>query len=734
VISPIHESLPGLGRRDFLRAGALFGGALVVAFTIPGSRARAAGSSTGSNSGSSPDASTGATPFAPNAWLRIGADDSVTIIVDRSEMGQGIYTSLPMLIAEELEAEWSKVKIEPAPADPVYTNPLLGAQGTGGSTSTRAAWLPLRQAGAAAREMLIDAAAKTWGVDRSECKAENGAIVHAKSGKSARFGALAEAASALPVPKDPPLKDPKDFKLLGIPGRRLDTPSKTDGSAQFSLDVRLPGMKYAVVARCPVMGGKLATFDDTHAKTVPGVRAVIPIESGVAVVADSTWQALKGRDALVVTWSEGKNADLSSDSIHKSLVDRAEKPGALVRNDGDAEKALETAVKRVEAQYEVPFMAHATMEPMNCTADVRADGCDLYAPTQFQGWAQATAAAISGHPLEKVKVHTTLLGGGFGRRGEMDFIAESVQISKAIGAPAKVVWTRADDMQHDVYRPSTYTKLAAALDRNGKPLALWSRIVGPSIMTRVLPQLVQGGIDKTSTEGLADHPYAIPNVHVEYALHDLGVPVGFWRSVGNSQNGFILESFIDELADASGDDPLEFRRALLRDKPRHKAVLEAAAKVAGWGRKMPEGSGLGIAVLESFGTFVAHVAEVSVVRDGRFKVQHVWCAIDCGMTVNPDTIEAQMQGCIIWGLSMLKGRITLDKGRVQQSNFHDFPIARIEETPKIDVMILKSAEAPGGCGEPGVPPLAPAVANAIFAACGKRVRRLPIVREDLARS
>jgi len=637
-----------------------------------------------------------------------------------------------MLVAEELGADWSRVRFEFAPAAAAYANPILHAQGTGGSTSIRAAWKPMRTAAAAAREMLVEAAASRWNVDRSECAADQGRIVHSKSARSASFGSLVAAASALAVPKEPALKPADAYTLVGTPTKRLDTPSKCDGSARFGIDVRLPSMKYAVVARCPVFGGRVRSHDDARARAMPGVRSVMPIASGIAVVADTTWQAVRAREALQIEWDEGANARLSDASIHELYVAAAAKSGAVAREDGDAPSEIARSAERIEAVYEVPFMAHATMEPMNCTADVRSDGCDLHVPTQFQTTAQSTAARIAGLSPDKVDVHTTFCGGGFGRRSETDFVSEAVEISKALRTPVQVVWTRDDDVQHDVYRPATYTTLAAALGRDKKPLAFFARIVGPSIFARVMPQNVKDGIDRTSVEGLKDMPYAIPNVRIEYVRQETGVPVGFWRSVGHSQNGFILESFIDEMARAANVDALAFRRSLLEEKPRHRAVLEAAANAAGWGRRMPQGSGLGIAVLESYESYVAEVAEVAVSADGSHRVQHVWCAIDCGTNVNPDTITAQMHSGIVWGLSMLKGRVTVRRGRVEQTNFHDFPVLRIEEMPLVDVTIVKSGEPPGGVGETAVPPLAPAVANAIFAACGTRVRKLPILPGSLA--
>jgi isoquinoline 1-oxidoreductase beta subunit len=708
-------------RRDFLKKSATAGTALVIGFYLPGKFEALA---------DAPPAE----PAALNAWVRIAPDDSVTILIDKSEMGQGIVTSLSMLLAEELEFDWKKVRTEFAPAAPAYFNPLFGLQGTGGSVSIRASWGPLTKAGAAAREMLVATAAKQWYVEPSACHVENGAVVHTATNKRLGYGALVEEAAKLPVPASPALKDPKDYKYIGKPMKRLDTPSKVNGKAGFGIDVRLPNIQHAVVARCPVFGGQLKSFDDSKAKAVRGVKQVLPISSGVAVVADNTWSAMEGQRALQITWDEGANAANSSEAIRKLYLAAAEKPGAIARKDGDADAALASAAKRVEAAYEVPFLAHAAMEPMNCAADVRADGCDIYAPTQFQTFAQLTGAKITGLKPEQVRVHTTYLGGGFGRRAEQDFVAEAVEISKAAGAPVQVTWSREDDVQHDFYRPAAYSKLVAGLDADGWPIALKSCIVGPSIMSRFFPGSVKNGIDESSVEGQANSKYAIPNFLVEYALTEAGVPVGFWRSVGNSHNGYITECFIEELAKAGGKDPFEFRRKLLANAPRHRGVLELAADKAGWGKPLPAGRTRGIAMVESFGSFVSEVAEVSVNRkSGDVRVHRVVCAVDCGRHVNPDTIAAQMEGAIVFGLTAaLKGQITIEKGRVQQSNFHDYEMLRLNEMPNVEVHIVQSNEAPGGVGEPGTPPIAPAVCNAIFAATGKPIRRLPIRAADLA--
>src|SRR5881409_2894209 len=649
------------------------------------------------------------------------------VIVDRSEMGQGVATSLPMLLAEELEADWSKIKIEFAPADKAYTNPMFGMQGTGGSTSVRAAFTPLRKAGAAARELLVAAAAQTWNVDKAECRAEKGAVIHTRSKRRLTYGKLAAKAAALPLPHDVPLKDPKDWRILGTRVRRLDTPPKVDGSAEFGIDVKRPGLLVAVIARSPVFGGKVKSFDATKAKAVPGVRHVVEISSGVAVVADGYWPAKKGRDALEITWDEGPNAGVSSASISQLFAQRAEQPGAVARHDGAPDAALPAAPTKLDAAYDLPFLAHATMEPMNCTAHVRADGVDIWAPTQFQTGAQGLGAKIGGVTPDKVRVHTTYLGGGFGRRFELDFMQEALETSKAVKAPVKVVWSREDDIQNAQYRPACYHQMRAGLDAAGQPAAWTQRIVAPSIMARVFPDTVKNGLDGEAVEGAMEMPYTTPNVHVDYVLTDTGIPVGFWRSVNNSFNAFVVESFIDELAHAAKKDPYEYRRDLLGKAPRHLAVLNLAASKAGWGTPLPTGRARGIAVYKAFETYVAQVAEVSVDSDGAPHVHRVVCAVDCGPVVNPDTVEAQMQSAIVYGLTAaLWGEITIDRGRVQQGNFNDYRMLRLAEMPQVEVHIVSSTDSQGGVGEPGTPPIAPAVCNAIFALTGKRVRKLPI--------
>ena len=705
-----------VNRRDFIKIVSTAGGGLLLGVYLP-SLARVFAETT-PKSGE---------PFAPNAWIRITPDNVITILVDKSEMGQGVETSLPMLVAEELEVNLAKIRTEFAPAGPAYQNPRMGQQGTGGSSSVHASFDPLRRAGATAREMLIAAAAQQWGTDPQSCHARDGFVINEHTDKKLSYGELVETAAKIPVPKNVALKEAKDWTLVGKPAHRLDTPLKVDGTAVFGIDVKVPDALVAVVARCPVFGGKVKSFDATAAKKMAGVKNVLQIGNGVAVVADGFWAAKKGRDALKIEWDEGVNAKLSSASITEKLKALAEKPGADARKEGDADKALDGATKRIEAVYEVPFLAHATMEPMNCTARVRKDGCDVWVGTQGQTLAQRTVVGITGLPVEAVKIHTTYLGGGFGRRFAADFVADAVETSKAIGAPVKVIWTREEDMQHDLYRPATYNRLAAALDKDGLPVAWTHRIVGPSIMMGVFPGAVKDGIDPTGVEGAANLPYDIANIHVEYTIADLGVPVWFWRSVGNSQNSFITESFFDELAVAAGKDPFEFRRGLLEKSPRHKAVLELAAAKAGWGQPLPKGRARGIAVAESFGTFVAEVAEVSLDEDGGVKVNRVVCAVDCGTVVNPDTVAAQMESAIVFGLTAaLKGEITIENGRVKQGSFDNYALLSMAETPVIEVHIVPSRETCGGIGEPGTPPIAPAVCNAVFALTGKRIRRLPI--------
>ncbi len=676
--------------------------------------------------------------FAPNAWLRVGTNGIVTLTVDKSEMGQGSQTGLAMILAEELDADWSKVRLGPVPENPAGWSRRMS---TGGSTAMHTSWEPLRKAGATARAMLVAAAAQQWKVEPADCHTAAGVVTHTGSGRKLGYGALAAKAATLPVPDAAPLKDPKDFRLLGTRTPRLDTPLKVDGSAVFGIDQKVPGMLVASIERCPVFGGKVTRYDATKAKAVPGVRHVVELEAspwtgsgawgvgcaaGIAVVADTYWQAFTGRKALEIEWDEGSAGSLDSDGIRAEFVKRAEEAGVEARKNGDPATALAGAAKRVEAVYEVPFLHHATMEPMTCTASVSVDGCEIWAPSQNQTRAQEVAAELTGLPKEKVRIHTTFLGGGFGRRLESDFVSEAVRVSKAVGAPVKVIWSGEVDVQHGFYRPAAYNKFAAGLDATGSPVAWTHRIVAPPILLKFGP--LDKGIDRTLIDGAANLPYAFPNLLVDQVAVDLlPVPRGFWRSVGISQNAFVTECFFDEVAVAAGKDPYELRRALLKDKPRHLRTLELAAQKAGWGTPLPEGRGRGIALAEWQPTVCAQVVEVSVASDGSVRVHRVVCAVDCGPTVNVGQIEAQLQGGIVYGLTAaLYGEITLDKGRVKQSNFTDYPMLHIDAMPQVEVYVVPSTDKQGGIGEPSVGPIAPALGNAIFAATGKRVRRLPI--------
>ena len=674
--------------------------------------------------------------FAVNAFVRIGTDESVTVIAAHSEMGQGVYTSLPMLLNEELQADWSKIRVEAAPVDKVYNHPVFGVQMTGGSTTSPAEWERYRKMGATARVMLIEAAAAKWSVEASACRVEKGVVIHAATSKRATYGSLANAAAKLTPPANVPLKNPKDFTLVGKPTRRLDTPSKTNGTAQFGLDVIVPGMLTAVVARPPVFGGKVAKLDAREALKVPGVKAVEQVPSGVAVIAERFWPAKLGREKLVIEWDLGPHAGLSTEKMMRDFAETALEPGAIAKKTGDPAAALKTAAKTVTAEYDVPYLAHAMMEPLNCVVDLRADSCEIWTGTQFETVDRANAAQVAGLPPEKVQIHTTLLGGGFGRRANpiSDFVVEAVHVAKVAKAPVKVVWTREDDMRGGWYRPMWHDRFVAGLDANGDPIAWTHTIVGQSIMQGTLFESfgIKDGIDSTSVEGAADLLYGLPNLQVDLHTPKIGVPVQWWRSVGHSHTGFSVEAFLDELAHAGGKDPYELRRKLLANQPRMKAVLELAAQKAGWGSKLPPGVGRGIATHFSFDSYVAQVVEASVEK-GAVKVHRVVCAVDCGLVINPDTVRAQMEGGIIFGLTAaLKTEITLKDGRVEQGNFHDYQMLRIFESPEIEVHIVPSGENPTGVGEPGVPPVAPALANAIFRATGKRVRRLPIRASDLA--
>jgi isoquinoline 1-oxidoreductase subunit beta len=713
-----------VGRREFLKTGAAVGGGLLVSWCLPLPTA-GAGKAAGENQ------------VALNAFVRIGTDESVTVISSHSEMGQGVYTSLPMLLNEELEADWAKIRVEAAPVDKVYNHPVFGMQMTGGSTTSPAEWERYRKMGALARTMLVAAAAQQWKVDAAGCQVERGVVLHRATGQRATYGSLANAAAQLTPPAEVKLKDAKSFTLIGKPTRRLDTPSKTNGSAQFGLDVSLPGMLTAVVARPPVFGGKVAKFDASEALKVPGVKAVEQVESGVAVIAERFWPAKLGRDKLVVEWDLGPNAGLSTEQMMRDFAEQAKSPGVVAKKTGDPESAFKTAAKTITAEYDVPYLAHAMMEPLNCVVDLRADSCEIWTGTQFETVDRANAAQVAGLPPEKVQIHTTLLGGGFGRRANpaSDFVREAVHVAKVAKAPVKVVWTREDDLQGGWYRPMWHDRFAAGLDANGEPVAWTHTIVGQSIMHGTLFEAfgIKDGVDSTSVEGAADLLYGIPNLQVDLHSPKIGVPVQWWRSVGHSHTGFSVEAFLDEVAHAGGKDPYELRRKLLANQPRMLAVLDLAAQKANWGAKLPPGVGRGIAGHFSFDSYVAQVVEASVAKDGAVRVHRVVCAVDCGTVINPDTVKAQMEGGIVFGLTAaLKTEITLKNGRVEQTNFHDYQMLRIFESPKIEVYIVPSTANPTGVGEPGVPPVAPALANAIFAVTGKRIRRLPIRASDLA--
>jgi isoquinoline 1-oxidoreductase beta subunit len=711
-----------LTRREFLKTAALSTAGLVVAFYVP-LRGRFA------NAAEAPPAAPA--KLAPaNAFLRIAPDDTITVLLAHSEMGQGIWTSLPMVIAEELDADWSKIRVEHAPAAPVYAHPAFGIQATGGSTTTWSEFDRYRQVGAAARLLLVQAAAQRLGVPASACRTENGVVI--AGDRRLRFGEVANDAARLPMPEAVTLRDPKDWKVIGRPTRRLDTPEKIDGRAVFGLDVRLDGLLTAVVARSPVFGGTVKSFDAAAALAVPGVRKVVQVPSGVAVVADHFWAARKGREALQVDWDLGPGATLDSGAMLAEFRRLAATPGRNAASAGDVPGALGKAQRSVNAEFVVPYLAHAPMEPLNCTVRIGSDHCEIWTGTQFQTVDQATAARITGLKPEQVTVHTTFLGGGFGRRANpaSDWVGEAVHVAKAAGAPVKTVWTREDDMHGGYYRPMFLHRVAVGLGADGMPTAWDHTLVGQSVMAGTFfeSSYAATGIDPSSVEGTADSPYlkAIPNHRVQ--LHDFKspIPVLWWRSVGHSHTAFAMESVIDELARAAGVDPLAYRRKLLAGQPRHLGVLELAAAKAGWGTPLPAGRARGIAVHESFGSYVAQVAEVSV-QDGRIRVHRVVCAIDCGIAVNPLTIEAQVQSAIAFGLgAALESRITFKDGRVEQSNFDDYRVLRLPDMPQVEVHIVPSREKPGGVGEPGTPPIAPAVANAVAALTGQRLRELPL--------
>ena len=656
--------------------------------------------------------------FQPSPWLRIDADGVVTVLIDRTEMGQGIVTSLAMLVAEELEVDLAEVRTEFAPADPVYANPFFGEQVTGGSTSVASSWGQLRKAGAIAREMLIAAASAAWGVPAAECYAEHGTVAHRASNRRLTYGSLAARAATLKPPKRVTLKEPASFRLIGRSLPRTELPAHVTGATVFGFDFTVPDMLVAAVKRPPTFEGTAKRFDATRAKAVRGVRDIFRIDGGVAVVADHSWAAFQARDLLEVSWSKPASAGLNDAAIQAQYEMAARRKGRIEQNKGDVDAALKRAQRLIHAEYETPYLAHAALEPVNCTAHVRPDGCDVWVPTQAQGATQEEAARISGLPKQAVRVHTTFVGGGFGRKLDTDFVSQAVAISKRLHRPVQVLWSREDDIRHDRYRPAHYARMRGGLDADGRPIAWHQRLVGPPLALECV-----------------DIPYGIPNLRDERIQKDPGVPTGAWRSVGAAQNAFVIESFIDELAHAADADPLLFRLGLLKNAPRHRGVLELAAEKAGWGKPLRDRHYHGVAVYFSFGSWVAEIAEVSVNEHDVVTVHRVVCAVDCGIAVNPDTLAAQIEGAVAFGLTAtLKSSVTVEGGGVLESSFGDYPLLTFSEMPEVEVHIVKSVEEPGGIGEPGVPPIAPAVGNAVFAATGRRIRRLPIRSADLRRS
>jgi isoquinoline 1-oxidoreductase subunit beta len=715
----VHDKLTlPVSRRHFLIGASLTGAGLVIGLQPSPSSAAAAA-------------------FEPNAFIRIPAEGKVVFVMPSVEMGQGIYTSVAMLLAEELEVSLDQVELEHAPADPTrYANPLLGDQITGGSIAIRAVYEPMRKAGAAARIMLVNAAARGWGVAPETCSAEAGHVVHAASGRRAAYGSLIQAAAAEAVPQEMPLKPASSFKLIGQSVRRLDSPEKVNGTAKFGIDARPEGVSYAAIAICPHFGGKLRAVEDGPAMAVKGVKQVVRIEDAVAVVADNTGAARKGLAALSIEWEPGPNGTLSLVDLEKRAEDAIGGNALPHINEGDVAKAEAEHGPAVEFVYRLPILTHSAMEPMNCTLHVRSDGCDVWVGTQVIGRARQAVADVSGLPLEKVVVHNHLLGGGFGRRLDVDGVILAAKIAKQVEGPVKVTWSREEDIRHDCYRYLNYSKVTATLGADGMPVSWRHRVIGPSVMARWLPAFTRDGIDLDIMAG-AETPYAIPNKYTDFVRHEApeGMLTGNWRGVGATRNLPAIEGGIDELAHAAGVDPLEYRRRLLQHKPRLLAALDLAAEKAGWATALPPGKGRGIALSEDFGSFAAMISEMSVGDDGSLKTERIICAVDCGQVINPDTVEAQIQSGIIYGLSAaLYGRITVQNGAVVEGNFDDSPVLRINETPKIEVHIVPSSEAPGGIGEVGTPGVAPSLLNAIFVATGKRLRSLPIDHNELRRA
>lgn len=723
--APLNPGSIEQSRRGFLKIAAAAGGGLMVGFwSLPG-EAFAATSAAAT------------TPADLNAFIAIGADDTITLTMPKVEMGQGTYTSIPMLIAEELEVDMDKIALRHAPPNAKVYGAPFGDQFTGGSTSIRLMWEPMRQTGAAARMVLIQAAADQWQVAPDSCRAEHGEVLHAASGRRIKYGQLVQAAARLAVPEKIALKDPKDFTLIGKPLKRLDAKGKTDGTALFGIDTVVPGMKVAVVAASPVVGGKLKSVKDAKARKLRGVRNVIKLENAVAVVADNYWYARQGLAALEITWDEGQYAKLSTDDVRAIMVDALKKPGKVARNDGDALKAIAADNKRVEAVYVNPMLAHATMEPMNCTVHYNAKegSAEIWVGTQVPARARDDAAKVLGLAPEKVTLHNHLVGGGFGRRLYTDYVVQAAALAKQVKAPLKVVWSREEDIQHDLVRGLYAHSVSASLDAKGMPVAFSHKIAGPSNLATFAPSFLQNGLDTDNVEGSDTFSYDIPNMRVEYTREDGPVPSGFWRGVGPTRNMAVLESFIDELAEKSGQDPLAYRLAMLDKQPRAAHVLKLAAQRAGWGGKLPARSGRGIALMRAWGTYLAQVVDVGVNDDGEVAVKRVVCVVDCGHVVNPDTVVAQIQSGINYGLTAgLFGAITFKDGRVEQSNFHDYRILRLSEAPVIEVEIVQSNEAPGGIGEPGTAGVGAALANAVFAATGQRIREMPLRPESLKKA
>jgi len=708
-----------IGRRKFLETSAMLGGGLVIGLVLPvrGALAKAQAAE--------------AAPVQSNAWVRIAPDNTITLICHRNEMGQDVHTSLALLIAEELEVDVDKVKIEQAPVDPVYVNALLGAQITGGSTSVRDAWTKLREAGATARMQLTAAAANEWKVAAADCVAKDGAVTYA--GKRKTYGELAAAAAKLPAPAKVALKTQAEFTQIGKHQHRLDTPAKARGKAIFGIDVTQPGMVYASIEQCPVIGGKAVSVDDAKAKAMPGVRAVVNIGEGVAVIADHYWTAKTAREALAITWDYGPGAGLDNAKIEATLKAGAKQDGSVIRKHGDVDAALKTATKKLNAEYRLQLLAHATLEPMNCLALVSDAGCDIWASTQFPQGAQGVAAARSGVPAAKVRIFPQFIGGGFGRRLDVDFIGQAAAIAKAMpGTPVKLIWTREDDVRNDFYRPASYHVLNGGIDAKGNLVAFDYKFASASVTNRMFPGVVKDGLDPLMTEGAVDLTYDIPNERLRVVIQEFGLRVGYWRSVSHALNAFAIEGFVDELAHAAGKDPVAFRLALLGKQPRQQAVLERAAKEAGWGQKLPPGKAQGVASMESYGTHQAVVVDISKTANGAIRIDKLTYAVDPGIAVHPDQVIAQIQGGAVSGLiNTLVAKITLKDGRVQQSNFHDFLVPRMNQMPKIDVVLVESGADPGGMGEVGVPLVAPAIANAVFALTGQRVRTLPLADAKL---